>query len=131
MIGDVALGEECSVWPNAVIRGDTNRIRIGARTNVQDGAVIHADPGEFATTIGAGVTSAFVLVSIGVSCGGECGEYLLQALAGAAIWGAGIGALVDACILTPQDIFRTGPARVAVRPAVGRGRVGATVTMRW
>ena len=50
---------------------------------------------------------------------------------GAAIWGAGIGALVDACILTPQDIFRTGPARVAVRPAVGRGRVGATVTMRW
>jgi carbonic anhydrase/acetyltransferase-like protein (isoleucine patch superfamily) len=56
VIGDVVLGEECTVWPNAVIRGDVNRIRIGARTNVQDGAVIHADPGEFATSIGAGVT---------------------------------------------------------------------------
>jgi carbonic anhydrase/acetyltransferase-like protein (isoleucine patch superfamily) len=56
VIGDVVLGEECMVLPNAVIRGDVNRIRIGARSNVQDGAIIHADPGEFATNIGAGVT---------------------------------------------------------------------------
>lgn len=56
VIGDVVLGEECMVLPNAVIRGDVNGIRIGPRSNVQDGAIIHADPGEFATTIGAGVT---------------------------------------------------------------------------
>ena len=45
VIGDVSLGEDVSVWPSAVIRGDVERIVIGARSNVQDGAVIHADPG--------------------------------------------------------------------------------------
>jgi len=46
VIGDVSLGEDVSVWPTAVIRGDVERIVIGARSNVQDGAVIHADPGK-------------------------------------------------------------------------------------
>ncbi len=41
IIGDVELGEESSVWFQVVIRGDVNRIRIGARTNVQDGSVLH------------------------------------------------------------------------------------------
>lgn len=41
IIGDVELGEQCSVWPYAVIRGDVNSIRIGARSNVQDGCVLH------------------------------------------------------------------------------------------
>ena len=45
VLGDVQLAEDVSVWPNAVIRGDRDRIVIGARSNVQDGAVIHADPG--------------------------------------------------------------------------------------
>ena len=45
VIGDVLLGDDVSVWPTAVIRGDVERIVIGARSNVQDGAVIHADPG--------------------------------------------------------------------------------------
>lgn len=41
VIGDVVLGEDVSVWPCAVIRGDVEKIRIGARSNIQDGAVIH------------------------------------------------------------------------------------------
>lgn len=41
VIGDVVLGDDCSVWPCAVIRGDMNRIRIGNRSNVQDGAILH------------------------------------------------------------------------------------------
>ena len=45
VIGDVHLGEQSSVWYGAVLRGDTEPIRIGARTNVQDGCVVHADPG--------------------------------------------------------------------------------------
>ena len=45
VLGDVTLGEDVSVWPTAVIRGDVERVVIGARSNVQDGAVIHADPG--------------------------------------------------------------------------------------
>jgi carbonic anhydrase/acetyltransferase-like protein (isoleucine patch superfamily) len=51
VLGDVELGADCSVWPTAVIRGDLECIVIGARSNVQDGALIHADPG-VPTTIG-------------------------------------------------------------------------------
>lgn len=52
--GDVTLGPHVSVWPTAVIRGDTDRIVIGAETNVQDGTIIHVDEG-VPTTIGARV----------------------------------------------------------------------------
>lgn len=45
VIGDVTLAEHTSVWFNAVIRGDSEAIRIGAGSNVQDGCVLHADPG--------------------------------------------------------------------------------------
>ena len=45
VIGNVTLAEECSVWFNAVIRGDSEAIVIGAGTNVQDGCILHADPG--------------------------------------------------------------------------------------
>ncbi|WIW89839.1 gamma carbonic anhydrase family protein [Sphingobium sp. V4] len=47
IIGDVEIGEDASIWYNCVIRGDVNRVRIGARTNVQDGTIIHCDsPGD-------------------------------------------------------------------------------------
>lgn len=52
VLGQVELAEDVSVWPTAVIRGDVERIVVGARSNVQDGAVIHADPG-MPTIIGA------------------------------------------------------------------------------
>jgi len=39
--GDVVLGDDASIWPMAVLRGDVNRIRVGARTNIQDGSVLH------------------------------------------------------------------------------------------
>src|SRR3712207_237807 len=45
VVGDVHRGEESSVWYGAVLRGDTEPIRVGARTNIQDGCVLHADPG--------------------------------------------------------------------------------------
>jgi carbonic anhydrase/acetyltransferase-like protein (isoleucine patch superfamily) len=45
VVGDVELGAGASVWFNAVIRGDSSPVRIGARTNVQDGATLHTDPG--------------------------------------------------------------------------------------
>ena len=45
VIGRVTLGDRSSVWPCAVIRGDIERVQVGDDTNVQDGAVLHADPG--------------------------------------------------------------------------------------
>jgi len=62
LIGDVELGDDASLWPCAVARGDVNFIRIGARTNVQDGAVLHVThagpytPGGLPLVIGADVT---------------------------------------------------------------------------
>jgi len=44
VIGDVVLGDDVSVWYNSVVRGDCHFIRIGARSNIQDGSVIHVDP---------------------------------------------------------------------------------------
>ena len=43
LIGDVEIGAEASIWYSCVLRGDVNRIRVGARTNIQDGSVIHVD----------------------------------------------------------------------------------------
>jgi len=45
VIGDVELGDEVSIWYNAVLRGDSDSITIGNRTNIQDGAIVHVDPG--------------------------------------------------------------------------------------
>ena len=43
LIGDVDIGAEASIWYNCVLRGDVNRIRVGARSNIQDGAIVHVD----------------------------------------------------------------------------------------
>ncbi|MDG1652373.1 MAG: gamma carbonic anhydrase family protein [Flavobacteriaceae bacterium] len=56
LIGDIIMGEQCSVWYQAVIRGDVNSIRIGNRVNIQDGAVIHATYKKASTHIGNNVS---------------------------------------------------------------------------
>jgi carbonic anhydrase/acetyltransferase-like protein (isoleucine patch superfamily) len=56
IVGDVVMGNNCSVWFNAVIRGDVNYIEIGDYTNIQDGAIIHATYLKAATTIGSYVS---------------------------------------------------------------------------
>ena len=56
VIGDVHIGAESSVWMNAVVRGDVNRIRIGDRSNIQDGTVVHVMHDTHPTTIGGDVT---------------------------------------------------------------------------
>ena len=56
LVGDVTLGHSCTVWFNAVVRGDVNSIRVGDQTNIQDGAVIHCTYLKAATTIGSRVS---------------------------------------------------------------------------
>ncbi|NLF02074.1 MAG: gamma carbonic anhydrase family protein [Anaerolineales bacterium] len=119
VVGDVHIGAEASVWFGSVLRGDNAAIEIGARTNVQDLAVIHADAGQ-PCVLGQGVTvghravvhSATVadgaLIGIGaiVLNGAQVGE---EALVGAA-------ALVPAGMVVPARHLALGvPARV-VRP---------------
>lgn len=52
IIGDVQMGDDCSVWYQTVVRGDVNSIRIGSKVNIQDGAIIHGTYQRAATTIG-------------------------------------------------------------------------------
>ena len=56
IVGDVEIGAEANIWFNCVIRGDEHSVRIGARSNVQDGTVIHVHSAKQGTWIGAGVT---------------------------------------------------------------------------
>ena len=56
VIGEVIMGDDCSVWFNAVVRGDVNTIRMGNKVNIQDGAIIHCTYQNSATTIGHNVS---------------------------------------------------------------------------
>lgn len=78
VIGDVTLGDDVSVWPGTVVRGDVNSIAIGARTNVQDGTIVHVThdgpytPGGFPTVIGSDVTIGHAAVIHACSIGNWC-----------------------------------------------------------
>lgn len=68
VVGDVTIGEESSVWFNAVLRGDVEAIKIGNQTNIQDGCVLHADPG-FPCTLGDGITVGHGAIVHGATIG--------------------------------------------------------------
>jgi carbonic anhydrase/acetyltransferase-like protein (isoleucine patch superfamily) len=78
VIGDVTLGDDCSVWPQAVIRGDVHSINIGAQTSVQDGAVLHVthkgpfNPEGQSLTIGNKVTIGHNVTLHGCTIGELC-----------------------------------------------------------
>ncbi|MBW3632470.1 MAG: gamma carbonic anhydrase family protein [Chloroflexi bacterium] len=71
IIGNVVLGSRSSVWFNAVLRGDTEQISIGSGSNVQDGAILHADPG-FPCTVGTGVVTGHGAILHGCQIGDNC-----------------------------------------------------------
>ncbi len=78
VIGDVSLGDDASVWPMASIRGDVNRITVGARSNVQDNAVLHVthdgpySPGGVALQIGDDVTIGHSAILHACTIGQRC-----------------------------------------------------------
>ena len=78
VIGDVVIGEDCSVWPLTAIRGDVNIIRIGNRTNIQDGCVLHVshrgeyNPQGAELHIGDEVTVAHKVLLHGCRIGNRC-----------------------------------------------------------
>jgi len=72
VIGDVEIGEDSSVWPGVVIRGDVHYVRIGARTNVQDGSVLHVMRDEHPLVLGDNVTVGHGVVLHGCTIEPRC-----------------------------------------------------------
>ncbi len=102
VIGDVEIGEESSVWMCVVIRGDVHRIRIGRRSNVQDGTVVHVMKDTHATTIGDDVTIGHAAVVHGCTIEDRCligmGAILLNGVH------VGTGSIVAAGTLIPEGV---------------------------
>ena len=99
VIGRVAVGEESSLWYGAVLRGDLDEIRIGARTSIQDNAVIHIDEG-YPATIGDDCIIGHAAVVHGCEVGDRC----LIGMNATVLTGAriGEGSVVGAGALVPQ-----------------------------
>ena len=115
VLGDVTLGPRVSIWYGAVVRGDCDAISIGELTNVQDGAVVHADTG-VPNDIGAGVTIGHRAVVHGRRVGDRCLIGIGAVLLGGCEIGAesivAAGAVVrEAAIIPPRTLVAGVPAR--------------------
>ncbi|GAA5058064.1 gamma carbonic anhydrase family protein [Nocardia callitridis] len=99
VIGRVSLAEEVSVWYSAVLRADLEAISVGARSNIQDGCVLHADPG-FALTVGTGVSVGHNAILHGCTIGDD----VLVGMGATVLNGAviGEGSLIAANALIPE-----------------------------
>jgi carbonic anhydrase/acetyltransferase-like protein (isoleucine patch superfamily) len=118
LIGDVRLGDRCSVWFGAVIRADNTPIILGAETNFQDGAIGHSDPGA-PLTLGARVTVGHQAILHGCTVEDEALIGMGTRILNGAVIGAqcivGAGALVtEGRVFEPRSLIVGSPAR-AVR----------------
>src|SRR5436190_7734864 len=117
VIGDVEIGEESSVWMAVVIRGDVNRIRIGRRSNVQDGTIVHVMKDTHATTIGDNVTIGHAAVVHGCTIDDQCligmGAILLNGshVGSQSIVAAGT-LLVEGQKVPPRSLVMGSPGKV-------------------
>jgi len=101
IIGDVTIGPESSVWPGAVLRGDSNSISVGARTSIQDGAIIHTTRSD-STRIGDGVVVGHLAHMEG--CTVEDGALIGSGSVVLPRAVIGAGALVAAGAVVPNDV---------------------------
>jgi carbonic anhydrase/acetyltransferase-like protein (isoleucine patch superfamily) len=117
VIGDVEIGEDSGVWMCAVIRGDVNWIKVGRRTNIQDGAIVHAMTGTHTTSIGSNVTVGHAAVIHGCIVEDQCligmGAILLN---GAHVGSGSIVAagtlIVEGQKVPPRSLVMGSPGKV-------------------
>lgn len=116
VLGDVRIGPESTVWYHAVIRGDTDAIRIGRGTNIQDGCVLHADPG-VPCTLGDRVTVGHGAIVHGASVEDDCLIGMRAVVMNGARIGRGslvaVGAIVtEGTDVPPGSVVMGQPAKV-------------------
>ncbi|OIJ66998.1 gamma carbonic anhydrase family protein [Streptomyces mangrovisoli] len=114
VIGDVTLGAGASVWYGAVLRGDVERIAVGAASNIQDNCTLHADPG-FPVTVGERVSVGHNAVVHGATVEDDCLVGMGATVLNGAVIGA--GSLVAAQALVPQGMVVPPGSLVAGVPA--------------
>ncbi len=117
VIGDVVIGEESSVWFNAVIRGDVNFIRIGKRTNIQDSCVLHVSRKTYPLIVGDEVTVGHGVVLHACTIGSRCvigmGAIVMDGVEVGEDSIIGAGALVTGkTVIPPKSMVMGSPARV-------------------
>ncbi len=117
VVGDVELGEGSSVWPGVVVRGDVCHVRIGARTNLQDGTVVHVTTGTHPTIVGDDVTVGHRAVLHGCTIRDRCLVGIGAIVLDGAVVGpdafVGAGALVTpGTVVPPGTMFLGAPGRV-------------------
>ena len=114
VVGDVEIGEDSSIWFNTVIRGDVAPIRIGQRSNVQDGAVLHVDTGT-PCLVGDEVTIGHAAIVHGTTVG----DGVTIGMGAVVLSRSSIGteAIVAAAALVPEDAVVTAGALVMGVPA--------------
>ena len=118
VIGDVEIGEESSVWMNAVVRGDVHWIRIGDRSNVQDGTIVHVMTGTHPTTIGDDVTIGHGAIVHGCTLGNR----VLIGMGAILLNGVDVG---EDCIVAAGALLTEGtrvPPRSLVMGSPGKVR---------
>lgn len=130
LIGDVRIGPEASVWPTAVLRADSNRIEVGARTSIQDGSIIHCTSQE-PTIIGSGVVIGHNVHMEGCTIGdgalvGSGSVVLPRAVIGAGALVAAGAVVANDVVVPPRAIARGVPARI-VEDAAPQELIAASV----
>jgi carbonic anhydrase/acetyltransferase-like protein (isoleucine patch superfamily) len=117
VIGDVEIGADSSVWMNTVVRGDVNIIRIGARSNVQDGTIVHVMHDTHPTRIGDDVTIGHAAIVHGCTIGNR----VLIGMGATLLNGATVGEdaivaagtlLVEGMIVPPRSLVMGSPGKV-------------------
>ncbi len=118
IIGKVELGDDVGVWFGAVLRGDNEPIRVGARTNIQEGVVIHVDPG-FPVTIGEGCTIGHHAIVHGCTIGDNSLVGMGATVLNGAVIGSncliGANALVTEGKVFPDNSLIVGAPAKAIR----------------
>lgn len=113
VLGDVELGDDVSVWPGAIVRGDMHRIKVGARTSIQDGSVLHIthasefNPGGWPLTIGSQVTIGHNATLHGCTLG----DRILVGMGAVVMDGAVVESdvvIAAGALVTPKKVLESG-----------------------
>jgi carbonic anhydrase/acetyltransferase-like protein (isoleucine patch superfamily) len=117
IIGDVVIGEDSSVWPLCVVRGDVNYIRIGARTNIQDGSILHVMKDEYPLILGDDITVGHSVTLHGCTIEPRCLIGMRATILNGVVIGEGsiVAAgtlLTERTIIPPRSLVVGSPGKV-------------------